>query len=399
MKNTIFLALALLVLCACKKDSPFGNSPGTDIPADTLKTQDELLHLNEIQIIASHNSYRMMTTSQVFSFLNLIGGFLPADLDPKGLDYDHIVFDEQMTNYGVRGLEIDIYNDPDGGAFANRKINSLTGLPEASGIPELDAPGFKVLHIKDVDYNTHYYTFKEAIRAIKNWSDAHPNHLPIFINIESKEDSPADNSTLALLGFVPPPKMDASAADAIDQEIRDVFGNGLTGIITPDRLRGELPTLNDVVLLKKWPELGNCRGKILFIMEGALVDFYKQDHPSLSDRAMFVYAEPGTPEAVFVIRNDAISNQAEITQLVQQGYIVRTRCDAETVEARSGDYSRMYAAFTSGAQINSTDYYKADDRAGQTGWTNYKVNFPQGELGRKNPVNAANIITASILTE
>ena len=42
------------------------------------------------------------------------------------------------------------------------------------------------------------------------------------------------------------------------------------------------------------------------------------------------------------------------------GYLVRTRSDANTTEARENDYSRFEAALESGAQIISTDYYLPD---------------------------------------
>lgn len=109
---------------------------------------------------------------------------------------------------------------------------------------------------------------------------------------------------------------------------------------------------------------------------------------------MFVYDTPGQPEAAFVILNDARADSAQIRALVQQGYMVRTRCDSGTMEARNGDYSGMNAAFASGAQILSTDYYRPDNRAGQTGWTDYQVKFPGGHIGRKNPINASGIDVA-----
>ena len=62
------------------------------------------------------------------------------------------------------------------------------------------------------------------------------------------------------------------------------------------------------------------------------------------------------------------------------GYYVRTRADADTKEARAGDYSRWRAALISGAQIISTDYYVPDARLG----TGYCVKLPGGQPGRWN---------------
>jgi hypothetical protein len=392
MKKIIlpFFALALFIT-ACKKDK------NDAIPVGP--SQDEVLHMNEIQVVASHNSYRKMTTDTVYSFLLSVAALIPPEYDPVTLDYDHLPLADQMNNYNVRGLEIDVYNDPLGGAFSNRLINSYVGLDTASNIPELDQPGFKVLHIKDVDYNTHHYTFRSALTAIRNWSITHPNHIPLFINVESKIDSPADDPTLAGLGFQPPPVYDLAAADAMDVEIRDVFGQQLPGVFTPDKLRGSLSTLNEAALQKKWPLLKDCRGKVVFIMEGNCVPFYVQNHPSLQGRAMFVYANPGSDEAAFVKFNDARADSALIRQNALLGYIIRSRCDSGTLEARNGDYTAMNAAFESGAHICSTDYYKADARAGQPGWSNYKVALPGGVKARKNPVTAAGIDVENTISD
>lgn len=382
MKCVFLIISGSFLIFSCSRD-----------PFVSLIDQDEALHLNELQIIASHNSYRTRTTDTIFSFLQSIVSFLPPNLNPAELDYSHLPLADQLNDYKVRGFELDIYYDLQGGAFNTRQINSYVGLDSTSGIPELALPGFKVLHIKDIDYNTHHYTFVSALQEIKTWSSLHPNHVPLFINVETKNDSPGDDPTLAAQGFQTAPQFDVTAADAIDDELKSVFGNDLEGILTPDDLRGSCSTLEEVALGKKWPSLKESRGKIIFIMEGACTAYYIQNHPSLSGRAMFVYAQPGTPEAAFVILNDALADFQQIHTYVEQGYIVRTRCDAGTTQARSGDYSNMNAAFSSGAQICSTDYYKADVRAGQLGWSAYAVFFPDNMLARKNPVSAAGINT------
>jgi len=393
MKIRLLLPALVFILLSvsCKKEE--------DTAQPVIPGQDEKLRMNEIQVIASHNSYRQMTTDTVFGFLLSVAALIPPEYDPLTLDYSHIHPNEQMNDYGVRGLEIDVYNDPNGGAFANRFVHSFVGLDTASNIPELSQPGFKVLHIKDVDYNTHFYTFKQTLTAIRNWSLSHPGHIPLFINVETKIDSPADDPLLLSLGFTPPPAYDLASADAIDAEIREVFGQNLPGVFTPDKLRGALPTLNEAALQKKWPLLKDCRGKVVFIMEGNCVPFYKQGKPNLEGRAMFVYSNPGNTDAAFVILNDARADSSQIRQLAQQGYMIRTRCDSGTQEARNGDYSGMNAAFESGAHICSTDYYKADSRAGQAGWSGYQVRFPGNMTARKNPVTAANIDTEEAIED
>ena len=380
---------AFLLIAGCKtKDSP-------------PNPQDDQLQLNQVQIIGSHNSYHIHPSDTIFAFLDSLGSLIPANYDPKELDYTNVPLANQLGDYGMRGLEIDIYNDPTGGQFYLRKINQFIPINDTSFIPELLLPGFKVLHIKDVDYNSTNYTFKSALTSIKTWSDAHPNHLPIFINIETKEDGPAQNATLAGLGFQPATPFDASACDNIDLEIKSVFGNNLDHVLTPDKIRNGLPTLNDVVVQKKWPKLGQCRGKVVFIMEGPAAALYPTGHPSLEGRAMFIYATQGTPEAAFLLMNDAVGQIDSIKARVRDGYIVRTRADGGTIQARTGDYSGMNAAFASGAQVTSTDYYRPDPRGAisGSGWTNYVVKFPNGEIGRKNIINADSVSVESTLKE
>ncbi|MFM9726241.1 Ca2+-dependent phosphoinositide-specific phospholipase C, partial [Streptomyces scabiei] len=58
--------------------------------------------------------------------------------------------------------------------------------------------------------------------------------------------------------------------------------------------------------------------------------------------------------------------------------------DIETYEAKVNDMSRAKAAFKSGAQVISTDFYKPGNPYG----TSYKVTLPEGVDYLCNPVNA-----------
>jgi hypothetical protein len=387
---SVSISIGLFILPSCKKEKS---------KADVYLVENDSLSVNQIQILASHNSYKIRTEDTIIKFLGTLGSLLPSNLDPADLDYTHENFDVQMSNYNIRGLEIDIYNDPVGGDFYNRKMNSFVNLPESSGEPSLLSPGFKVLHIKDVDYKTHYFAFKQSLQAIKDWSKAHPNHLPLFVNIETKSESPGDEATLAQLGFRSALPFDADAVNKIDEEFKSIFGHDLKGIITPDLLRGNLATLNEVVTTQKWPRLGECRGKIFFILQGQLTPFYKSSSSMLSGRVMFTYETNINPFSVFMIYNDPVSAQNTIRQRVEQGYIVRTRSDVFQ-EARDGDYSRLNLALSSGAQIISTDYYKPDARGGvDPNWSTYKAELPRGVVGRKNPVNASLVMIDETLRE
>ncbi len=84
---------------------------------------------------------------------------------------------------------------------------------------------------------------------------------------------------------------------------------------------------------------------------------------------LFVNAPPESDEAAFLIMNEPIASGARIRELVKQGFLVRTRADADTREARSGETARREAAFASGAQVVSTDYYEPNPAFG----TGYQV--------------------------
>lgn len=391
MKRLLLLsAIAFLISSCCKEKTENTN---------TGNGATDSLRINQIQVIASHNSYHLKTDSAVFAGLEQLAnsGLLPSQYNPAGIDYTHESLEAQLSTYGVRGFELDIHNDPAGGQYYYRQGPALAGLSANSQVPELLQPGFKIIHIVDFDYNTTHFTFVSALTAVKLWSEAHPNHLPLFINVETKEDAPAD--AIPGLGLTSAIPFDADACDKMDEEIKSVFGNDLHKVITPDDVRGSFATLEEAALNNNWPQLAKARGKVVFIMQGGAESEYKSGHPSLQGRAMFVYASPGTPEAAFVILNDPVSKFTQIQQRVSQGYIVRTRSDSNTDQARSGDYTDMNAAFASWAQIVSTDYYRPDPRAGTTGWTDYHVQFPNHELARIDSISASTQLNLGVLKE
>ncbi len=389
MNSRLILLLVLFSMIfffpSCEKDSienlqNNNNNNVTALASDSLR-------LNEIQVIGSHNSYRLKTYQPMYDFLQSISGILPASLNPDELDYTHLPLDRQFSEYGIRQIELDIYYDPAGGRFYNRQGNQLISEPAESNIPELNQPGFKLIHIADIDYETNYYTFKQALQAVKDWSEAHPKHLPIFILIETKETSLA--GVVPLVQWTEALPFDAAAMDAIDQEIKDVFGNALEKVITPDVVRDGFATLKEAVNTQGWPLIGESRGKVVFLLnnDGDVKDFYLQGHPSLQGRILFVNSGAGEPESAFIMENNS-SHTDDIREWVRQGYIIRTRADDGTDEARTGDVASRDSAFASGAQLISTDYYRPDPRHDtSSAWTDYTVRFPNNEVARLNPVN------------
>jgi len=54
--------------------------------------------------------------------------------------------------------------------------------------------------------------------------------------------------------------------------------------------------------------------------------------------------------------NDPVEGFARIQELVKAGFLVRTRADSDTAEARANDTRSRDQALASGAQFISTDY-------------------------------------------
>jgi len=97
---------------------------------------------------------------------------------------------------------------------------------------------------------------------------------------------------------------------------------------------------------------------------------------------VFVSVPATNPAAAWMKRNDSIGDFALIQELVGNGFLVRTRADADTAEARTNDPRRREQALASGAQFVSTDYPAPDLR-----FSCYSVRLPGGVIARINPVN------------
>ena len=112
-----------------------------------------------------------------------------------------------------------------------------------------------------------------------------------------------------------------------------------------------------------WPTLNSCLGKVIFILDGDQNDIYQTSLENGEERPMFTFSEPGKITAAFIKRNNPIGQEEQINKMTDD-YIVRTRSDVETMQARTEDYSMFNAAINSNAQIISTDYYREDPKIG-----------------------------------
>lgn len=375
MNKYLSILLAILfIIPSCKKEKENCNF--------------EEQKINELQFIGSHNSYRTKTHQPIFDFVTALGTDVLGDLDPTEWDYTHVPFSEQLDDYNVRSFEIDVYYDPEGGRFYNRRGNVFIGEAEESNIPALLEPGYKVIHLPDLDYNTHYYTFKEALGALKDWSEQNPSHEPLFIMLELKDEAAGD--FVPALGFATALPYTSEAMEDLEAEVKDVFGENLDGVYTPDKLRGTYTTVEEAVLNDNWPTLAEARGQIFFVLSAneEAEGNYLLNHDGLEGRAMFMFSGQGNAETAFLIMDNPQGSGDAIKEAVRNGYFVRTRADASTTEGRTGETARRDAAFASGAQMISTDYYRADPRHKDSDeWSDYSVQFSNGSAFQLNTVN------------
>ena len=329
--------------------------------------------LSDVQVIGSHNSYKLSIPA---AELGLIEARAPEWA--VALDYGHLPLTEQL-DLGMRQLELDVYYDPEGGRYKDPLGPRLMGAEfDAS---DLERPGFKTLHVQDVDARSTCNLFTDCLSEIRSWSEAQPDHVPMLILINAKQ-APIDlpNSTIPLA-------FDAAAFDALDAEIRSVFGED--HLLTPDDVRGDAGTLRDAVFADGWPALSEARGQVFFALDEppAVVEIYRRGEVSLNGHVMFINSTaPDATDAAYFTINDPIEDGADISARVSEGFIVRTRADANTLEARSGDRTRLDAALASGAQYISTDYYQP-----RAAWSDYAAKLPNDETVRANPLSTCGI--------
>ncbi len=362
------LAATMMALTACGDDP----DDGGDGAGDTNTTSpSEAVGLDQIQVLATHNAYHLEGEAPL---LQIISDNLP-ELTPT-IEYSHPTLTEQ-ADLGVRSFELDVFEDPEGGRYGAPKAQALLGLEAID--PVMQEPGFKVFHIQEVDYRSSCLTFVACLTELEDWSKAHAGHVPIVIHLEVKDgviDDPLN------VGFVQPIPASEGTFTALDEEIRSVLEGDQ--LVTVADVQGEADTVRAAVEADGWPAVDDLRGKFVFVLDDADTkrDLYRSLHPDTQDRLIFVSAQPPDDDAAFTVINDPVADGDGIRELVEQGFLVRTRTDADTVEARSGDTARREAAFASGAQIVSTDYEREDPR-----FPGFVVALPGGGPARCNPVS------------
>ena len=271
---------------------------------------DNSLRLNEIQLLATHNSYKKMG-SAIPKFL--VG--LVDRAEAKAMKYEYNSLTDQL-NHGVRSFELDL---------------------------RCRAGDLEVIHAPLADNSSTCPRFDLALEEILLWSEHNPGHIPLLFLMELKGD----------WMFLDPASCDFTGSELalIDRLINEYFGEKL---FSPGDMVAPGRTLKQAVREKGWPRLKELRGKVIFILHpGEYTDSYVELDPSFTAMAMFPAALDTALEnsyASFIVHNEP--RVKTINELVSKNYIVRTRLDSGLVI----DENRFEKGLASGAQILTTDY-------------------------------------------
>lgn len=287
---------------------------------------DDVLRLDHVQVRGTHNSYHVDTHNR--------------EIDPWA--YTHAPIYEQLDRLRIRQLELDVSYD--------------------------ETAGLEVFHVASVDTGTRCQRLADCLTEIRRFSDEFPGHLPIYIQIEPKDSFEPEVLERFFL--------------AIETEILAAFPR--PRIITPDEVQGDSQTLVAALKDHGWPVLGKLRGRVMFLFDArnTLRDGYAHGGRDLRGRLLFVDSSPDQPYGAVSILNDPKSGAAAIERALKAGFLVRTRADSDTVEARTNDTSFGEAALRTGATFISTDFPEAAPP-----WI-YRFEVPGGTPARCNPVTA-----------
>lgn len=349
--NVLAAALATMLISSC-------------ISGESRVTPSDPVRLNHLQFIGTHNSYHIAPDEAIFEVMegeryNESDQWTAARLR-EALSFTHAPLDQQL-DMGLRVLELDVRDDPKGGQFDDPSFLRAVAPDMAENLSPFDSngdlakPGLKVFHTAEMDFRSRCLRFIQCLEIIRNWSLRNPGHLPIFIEMESKQGTkPALSSSYEPAEVLP--FTDATWL-GVHQEILSVFERN--SLFLPRDLRGDFTSVNEAVRHEGWPPVEDMRGKIIFLL---LDDPAKQDAYAAavesSEPILFVTRTVADPQTAWLMRPKP--DRQTIRPLVEAGFLVYTRADAHTREARDMDYARADEAFASGAQLIATDYPVAD---------------------------------------
>lgn len=272
---------------------------------------NESIKLNDIQYLASHNSYKKKGSNIGHFFVGLGSNFNEA----KAMNYHNKTLTDQLFS-GIRSFEFDV------------RLRNDT---------------FMLTHVPIVDNSSVAPQLKLALEEIKLFSTYHPNHFPIIILMEIKDDWMMLDPALRPIG--------SNELIVLNELIEETIGDHL---FTPkDMIEYDL-SLKETIETHGWPSIPSLLGKVMFVLHaGSFVEPYVELDQSLQTLIMFpsVYHDQTDRHYTsFIIENNPLSTM--IPTWVNSNFIVRTRIDSEL----SIKEEERIQGVLSGAQILTSDY-------------------------------------------
>jgi hypothetical protein len=288
-----------------------GHTPLDDSVFADFDPVTSTLHFNHIRMLATHNSYKKTGSDLGKLLVGLGDSFEMAD----ALRYGYNDLATQLDS-GIRSMEWDI---------------------------RLRRGRFELTHVPLVDSRSVAPVMENALEEISLWSENNPAHLPLVILIEIKTD-----------WMVLDPFLEDITDDdlqGLDDMVGDVLGDAL---VRPSDLMAEGLSLMETVTSQGWPMVRDMLGKVAVVLHPSqFTEPYVNLDLTLQSQAMFpaVYDDAtDRAHAAFVIHNDPVVES--IRALVDRGFVVRTRVDADLVYTDES----FDDAIRSGAQILSSDF-------------------------------------------
>lgn len=338
--------------------------------------------LSAMQFIGTHNSYHVEPDDTVKQIM-LESNYSESDEWPArklvpALSFTHPPIIDQL-DMGLRLFEFDMHDDPQGGRFAQPGLllaiaqRGQSAALDQGTAATLQEPGIKVFHTADTDIKSRCLLLTRCLELIRDWSLGNPGHIPIIIQLETKES----RKPALLDAYVPaePAPFNSQAWARLHTEIFTVFTP--EHVVLPEEVRGPFQSLNEAVKRIGWPRLDQLRGRVIFMLldsdekQRGYIEFAESNGTPL---VLFPTLHHRDPNTAWLVRANPKSR--DIRRRVSEGFLVYTRADKHTTQARERDFTRRDRALLSGAQLISTDFPVADVR-----YSDYSVSIQGRYVG------------------
>ena len=303
----------------------------TSFNTNALQSDPESLgdpKLNDLKVIATHNSYKQGLNWASSFFFNYVAFFAEPDKGPSVYDYSFETLTSQLNN-GIRSVELDLI----------KKTND-------------DEIRYQCIHNAMTDNQSSAIDFELALKEIAMWSEHNSDHMPITIIVETKP------------GFIP---FIDSTADVTSTDLNNIESSAMKyfgdNLMTPADMLGTNEGFREMTENNDYPTLQDSRGKVILLLhDGAAMDDYIATTHNTPEQVFFPLlsytrftegAKDGLDYTCFTVANSA--HDTETLELLtandQLNLIVRTRLNSYPVVYEGTD-----TVLASRAQIMSSDY-------------------------------------------